>query len=298
MKTQSANNFLTIPSLMAFTLLCVLFTGCENQPKVSTLDTLPDSLQFELNDPLLGKDITHQLSYITQIDKSDSTTWDIYRCGASAALNGYLHMGGSWPRLVSTLKLPDTSFTYANVYLAQEKLFLASGGDSTGILGQYYPKWDDSGKLIGYTVTGGNLLSLVFENLDMYVKPLLPTTISDPKGMKEAISKMYSQPVLPEPVADIKDKKDLVLNYFKSNPQGALVMGVNEDMEKGKSTPAIDERVSSQNHYIMCFQQNGSFYTLDTWREPGHKTLTKLTEQEVEEMLFSTHNMLLAMYFK
>lgn len=284
--------------ILATAMLLVALSGCTEQPNISSLDTLPDSLQFNLNDPLWGTDIAQQLSYITQIDASDVTIWDEYRCGASAALNGYLYMGGSWNRLVSTLGLPDTSFTYETVYLAQEALFIRSGGNETGILGQYYPTWDDSGELVGYTVSSGNLLSLVFENLDMYVKPLLPLTISDPAGMKDAIGRMYREPVLPTPVEDIKNKKDLVLRYFEQNPNGALLMGVNEDMAAKVSRPAVDEQISSQNHYIMAFRRNGSFYTLDTWRDPGQKTLTKLTDQEVEEMLFSTHNMLLAMYFK
>lgn len=56
--------------------------------------------------------------------------------------------------------------------------------------------------------------------------------------------------------------------------------------------------ISPQNHYIMCFKKGGNFYTLDTWRTPGKIALTKLTDRKVEEMLFKTHNMLLAMYFK
>jgi hypothetical protein len=48
----------------------------------------------------------------------------------------------------------------------------------------------------------------------------------------------------------------------------------------------------------MCFKRGGDFYTLDTWRTPGYKALTKLTDKKVEEMLYKTHNMLLAMYFK
>jgi hypothetical protein len=48
----------------------------------------------------------------------------------------------------------------------------------------------------------------------------------------------------------------------------------------------------------MCFKRGGDFYTLDTWRNPGYKALTKLTDKNVEEMLYKTHNMLLAMYFK
>ena len=298
MKTTSKFFIRFLSQAIMLVILFVTLTGCTDHPKVNSLDVLPDSLQFNLDDTLWGEDIAHQLSYITQKDMLDSTEWDDYRCGASAALNGYLYMGGSWDRVVSTLGLPDTSFSYSNVYLAQEKLFLKSGGNSTGILGQYYPTWDDSGELIGYTVTSGNLLSLVFENLDMYIKPLLPTTISDPKGMEEAIAKMYREPVLPTPVSDIKNKKDLVLNYFELNPNGALFMGVYEDMVAQKSLPAQDERISSQNHYIMSFKKDGNFYTLDTWRNPGHKTLTKLTDKEVDEMLFYTHNMLLAMYFK
>jgi hypothetical protein len=287
----------TKPAIILFVVLTIL-AGCKNQPSVITLDDLPDSLQMNVNDTLWGRDIVHKLSYITQIDKLDSTKWDAYRCSASAALNCYLYMGGSWQKLAATLALPDTAFTYSNVYWAQEKLFLLSGGNFDGILGQYYPAWDQSGVLTGYTVKSNNVLSFVFENLNMYIKPLLPLKISNPQRMKAAIEKMYKEPVLPTPVNDIKDKKALVDNYFELNPNVALFMGVHENAKTEESLPAIDERISSQNHYIMCFKKDGSFYTLDTWRVPGHKSLTKLTDKRVEEMLYKTHNMLLAMYFK
>lgn len=284
--------------VIVWALLFITLIGCINEPKDSSLDNLPDSLKVNLNDALWGKDMVQQLSFVSQIDKLDSTKWDEYRCSAAAALNCYLYMGGSWRKLVYTLELPDTAFTYSNIYFAQEKLFLLSGGNSNGVLGQYYPTWDKSGDLIGYTVKSNNVLSFVFENLDMYVKPLLPLRISDPQGMKEAIVKMYHDPILPTPVDDVKNKKDLVLNYFERNPTGALFMGVHENSATGESLPAKDERISSQNHYIMCFKKGDNFYTLDTWRVPGHKSLTKLTDTQVDEMLFKTHNMLLAMYFK
>lgn len=279
-------------------LILIISTGCSNKAKDDSLDHLPDSLAININSTLWGNDRAQQLSFISQNDQLDSTKFDEYRCSAAAAINCYLYMGGSWKKLASTLALSDTAFTYANVYWAQEKLFLLSGGNNNGILGQYYPTWDKSGELTGYMVKSNNLLSFVFENLDMYIKPLLPIKISDPEGMKEAIRRMYKDSILPTPVNDLKDKKELVLNYFKSNPNGALFMGVHENSKTGESLPAKDERISSQNHYIMCFKRGSDFYTLDTWRNPGNKALTKLTDKKVEEMLYRTHNMLLAMYFK
>jgi hypothetical protein len=284
--------------IAVLSLILIISTGCSNRAKDNPLDHLPDSLVINVNSTLWGNDRAQQLSFISQNDQLDSTKFDEYRCSAAAAINCYLYMGGSWKRLASTLALPDTAFTYANVYWAQEKLFLLSGGNNNGILGQYYPTWDKSGELTGYMVKSNNLLSFVFENLDMYIKPLLPIKISDPEGMKEAIKRMYKDSILPTPVNDLKDKKELVLNYFKSNPNGALFMGVHENIKTRESLPAKDERLSSQNHYIMCFKRGSDFYTLDTWRNPGHKALTKLTDKKVEEMLYSTHNMLLAMYFK
>ncbi|NBU81520.1 MAG: hypothetical protein EBS55_07725 [Flavobacteriaceae bacterium] len=286
------------PIALLALILLIASTGCSNRQKYNSLDNLPDSLVINVNSTLWGNDRVQQLSFISQNDQLDSTKFDAYRCSAAAAINCYLYMGGSWEKLASTLALPDTAFTYANVYWAQEKLFLLSGGNFNGILGQYYPTWDKLGELTGYKVKSNNLLSFVFENLDMYIKPLLPIKISDPEGMKEVIRKMYKDSILPTPVNDFKDKKELVLNYFKSNPNGALFMGVYENSKTGESLPAKDERISSQNHYIMCFKRGSDFYTLDTWRAPGHKALTKLTDKKVEEMLYRTHNMLLAMYFK
>lgn len=283
-------------ALLAF--ICLMSTGCGNRPNGNALDNLPDSLAIDVNSTLRGRDIVQQLAFVSQNDQLDSTKFDAYRCSAAAAINCYLYMGGSWEKLASTLALSDTAFTYANVNWAQEKLFILSGGTLDGILGQYYPIWNKSGELSGYKVKSNNVLSFVFENLDMYVKPLLPVKISDPAGMKEAIGKMYKDSVLPSPVIDIKDKKELVLNYFKNNPNGALFMGVEENAKTGESLPAKDERISSQNHYIMCFKKGKDFYTLDTWRTPGHKALTKLSDKKVGEMLYTTHNMLLAMYFK
>lgn len=302
MKEMRINSKTCFPLLLKpitiLTVILITATGCSNKPTDSSLDNLPDSLVINVNSTLWGNDRVQQLSYISQKDQLDSTKFDEYRCSAAAAINCYLYMGGSWNKLATTLALPDTAFTYANVYWAQENLFLLSGGTHNGILGQYYPTWDKSGELTGYTVKSNNVLSFIFENLDMYIKPLLPIKISDPEGMEEAIGKMYKDSVLPSPVSDIKDKKELVLNYFKSNPNGALFMGVYENSKTGESLPARDERISSQNHYIMCFKRGGDFYTLDTWRNPGYKALTKLTDKNVEEMLYKTHNMLLAMYFK
>lgn len=297
-KTTAAIKYHLKKPAMLLLVLFLTITGCSKPPKETSWDQMPDSLQINVSDTLWGKEMVQKLSYISQLDKLDSTKWDDYRCSASAALNCYLYMGGDWKNLAYKLQIPDTAFTYANVYLAQEKLFLLSGGNENGILGQYYPKWAPTGELIGYDVKSNNVLSFVFENLEMYIKPLLPLKISNPKGMAEAIEKMYKYPVLPTPVSDIKNKKELVLNYFELNPDGAIFMGINENSKTFESLPAIDERISSQNHYIMCFKKEGSFYTLDTWRIPGRKSLTKLSDTKVEDMLFNTHNMLLAMYFK
>jgi len=279
-------------------ILAFLISSCNQKLESNALDNLPVSINFQVNDTLKGNDLIQKLAYISQNDQLDSTLWDEYRCSAAAALNCYLYMGGSWGNLATRLNLADTAFTYTNIYQAQEKLFLISGGDSSGVLGQYYPNWNDAGELTGYTVKSNNVLSFVFENLDMYIKPILPSKISDPQQMKVAIAKMYKEPVLPNPVMDIKNKEQEVLKYFELNPNGALFMGVNENSKTEESLPAIDERISSQNHYIMCFKKGGNFYTLDTWRTPGKIALTKLTDRKVDEMLFKTHNMLLAMYFK
>jgi hypothetical protein len=287
----------SISHLLILFLVILTSASCR-QGQSNVVDQLPDLRSIKEEQELTGNSLIERLSYVTQLDNLNSTGWDEYRCSASAAINCYLYMGGSWQNLVSTLELPESNLTYANVHHAQEKLYVLSGGDSTGMLGQYYAKWDNRGNLTGYNIKKDNLLTFVFENLNMYAKPILPLKLTDIKGMQQAINEMYHKPILPIHPEDLRNKKKQVEAYFRKNPQGAIFMGVNENSKTGETLPAIDERISSQNHYVMCVKIDEHYYELDTWRRPGQKTLTKLTDKQVDELLFNTHNMLLEMYFK
>ena len=137
--------------LLPVIVLGVIATGCRSDQRV-ILDRLPDVLDFKEEQLLAGQSMIEKLSYVSQLDQLDSTGWDEYRCSSSAALNCYLYMGGSWPNLVSLLGLSDSGLTYSNIHQSQERLFALAGGDSTGILGMYYPKWSNRGDLTGYQV--------------------------------------------------------------------------------------------------------------------------------------------------
>ncbi len=229
--------------------------------------------EYKETDLLPGHTIEQKLSHVSQIDKLEYTKNDYARCSASACLNAYLVMNGDWPGLISKYGL-NQDLSFKNIHQLQDTLvILAESDDRPGIYGSFKPKWDDRGKLESWYMPEDVELPYILDAMDFKYEPLL-----GPKKDAEY------------------QKKKKVLQFFKNNPNGVILMGVHEDMEAWKSKP-IGEGAPG-NHYIICFKRGKDFHFLDTWRKPGMLSNGIFSKEEVKTMLFETRNMLVGLVFK
>ncbi len=231
--------------------------------------TVPDFAYSE-TDVLPGSTIEEQLKHVSQLDKLAETKNDYARCSASASLNAYLVMGGDWKTMSEKYKLND-ELTFEAVHQLQDTLVVVAESDGEpGIFGSFKPKWDKKDRLDGWYTPDGVELPDVLKEFGFGYEPFIGPT-------KE---KEYN-------------KKDKVEAFFKENPNGAILMGVHEDMATGMSTPVGEN--APGNHYIICYKRGDQYHFMDTWRKPGVYNNGVFTTEEVNSMLFNTQNLLVGL---
>ncbi len=231
--------------------------------------TVPDFAYSE-RDVLPGMNIEEQLRHVSQLDKLAETKNDYARCSASASLNAYLVMGGDWSVLSKKYSL-DEKLTFEAVHQLQDTLVIVAESDGEpGIYGSFKPKWDKKNRLDGWFTPEEVELPDVLAEFGFDYKPF-----HGPTKEKE------------------HSKRSQVEKFFKENPNGAILMGVHENMETGASTPIGDD--APGNHYIVCYKRGSQYRFFDTWRKPGVYSHGAFTEEEVETMLFETRNMLVGL---
>jgi hypothetical protein len=257
-----------------YVLIIIILSSCNPPPKQDKIKISTQVISYREPDTLPGKTIIEKLSHVSQIDLLNETKWDDYRCGACAAINCYLLMGGSWQKFCNKFELP-VALTFKNIHRLQDTLFLHAGGNKEGMLTAYYPKWDAAGKYAGYVIAPNNRGSLLFENMEMYGAPLLSHDSNN-----------------------FKNRKNQVLDYFSKNPNGALFIGAYEDVKSRLTFGAKDTSINSENHYVTAFNRGGKYYVLDTYQLPGHNTLRELSDKQADDLFFNSFDTVVTLYFK
>lgn len=245
-------------------ILLAVLTACAVQAQQT-----PTPLPYREADPLPGTSILDKLSHVSQLDLLPDTKADGARCSCAAAINAYLLIGGTWPELSRKFSLTPEP-TYESVHRLQERLYhLANVDGEPGVFGGCRPRYDAEKRVVGWERKEGDEVHRVFEELGLETWPLYGPT-----------------------EARLHDRQEAVLAYFRDHPQGALVVGVNEDMKTGRSLPVPVGTFA--NHYILVIRRQSGFYRLDSWAKPGLNTLHAMTDQEVKELVFSSPITMLA----
>ncbi len=254
--------------------LLTVFLGClVSGVFAQDKDAKAASATYKESDQLKGKTMLEKLSRVSQLDLLADTDGDAARCSVAAALNAYLLLGGEWKPLAKRF-LPSDTLTYEQVHRLQEKIYgIANVDGEPGVFGGARPLYDEQKRVVGWERKEGDEVHRVFEELGLETWAIFGPTQDK-----------------------LNDRKDAVLGYFKEYPNGALIVGVNEDAENSISLPVKPGTFA--DHYILVFQRKGTYYRLDSWAKPGNNTLHSMTEKEVRELVFETPVTLLATKLK
>ena len=240
----------------------LVLAGCGAAPKA-------ERTAYSEADVLAGATMLEKLSRVSQLDQLEDTDDDAARCGCAAALNAFLASGGTWEELAERLGLAKEP-TQESVHRLQERLYDEANVDGEpGIYGGCRPLYDAARNVVGWERKEGDEAHRVFEAVGLETWALF--------GRSEAT---------------LNDRREAVLAYFRERPLGALIVGVNEDMDSGRSLPVTPGTFA--NHYIVVLRRDGAFLRLDSWAEPGARTLHPMTDTEVRELVFETPITLLA----
>jgi hypothetical protein len=222
---------------------------------------------------LPGTTILEKLSHVSQLDLLADTKHDAARCSCAAAISAYLLVGGEWKRLAGKFRLTAEP-TYESVHRLQEQLYNAANVDGKpGVFGGCRPKYDAQRRVIGWERKEGDEVHRVFADLGLDAWPIYGAT-----------------------EAKLNDRKDAVLQYFGQYPNGALIVGVNEDSKTGRSMPVKPGTFA--DHYVLVIRREAGFLRLDSWAKPGQNTLHPMTDEEVRQLVFESPITMLAVRLK
>jgi hypothetical protein len=228
---------------------------------------------YKESDPLPGKTILEKLSRVSQLDRLPDTKSDAARCSCAAGVSAFLLLGGRWEGLAAKYGLPTVP-TYESVHRLQDRLYrIANADGKPGVFGGCRPLYDAAKRVTGWERKPGDEVHLLFEELGIENWPLYGPTEEK-----------------------LNDRKAAVQGYFEQYPEGALIVGVNEDTKTSESLPVKPGTFAS--HYVVVFQRNGSYFRLDSWAQPGENTLHPMNEKQVRELVFETPVTLLATKLK
>jgi hypothetical protein len=217
-----------------------------------------------------------KIANISQGDNLDYTKNDEHRCGSASMLNAWLLLQKDEPELSFTsiaekigLQTENNGFSYMNVHLAQERLYLQANTDKkNGITSGYNIVYDSETGVIEDIVHTGELLNLG-RILGLKLKPLL------------GFNKNY-----------IDQKKPAVERFFLQNPNGILIIGVYFNKITGEIFRP--RSIQDQNHYILVFKKDNRFYIVNSGiLDNGKKEAVKeLTPEGAEVLLYNTPGMI------
>ncbi|PIQ26310.1 hypothetical protein COW36_15030 [bacterium (Candidatus Blackallbacteria) CG17_big_fil_post_rev_8_21_14_2_50_48_46] len=218
------------------------------------------------NDQVPGKTWQEVLSHISQNDTLTETQQDSYRCGAAALLGARFLLKQDFASAFELLRVPLQAPrpTYREMHLAQEQLYNYANTDgSPGLVSAVrYVVYSD-GRIAkpvseGEIQRGADLLQLNLE-------PLIGSTRST----------LYR-------------RKDVVLRFWRKNPQAVLLIGVYLDEKSGEIYPPSKSKV--QNHFILVFRQNSNVFLVNSGVSDngGGKAIRQLNSTELNAFVFST----------
>ena len=192
---------------------------------------------YSEDDFIKGNSLIDVISNISQDDLLPYTDNDADRCGSASLLDAYFLLGGRFDNIASKLNL-SSDFTYKNIHLAQEKLYNSANTDNKAGL--------TAGQNIKYNIFTGKVTKASAIGEILNVANMLNIKIS---------------PLVSPYIDDKSEKKDEVVEFFKKNPNGMLLVGVylRED-----GVVFAHNRTNEQNHFILIFKYNDTFYMANT----------------------------------
>lgn len=214
-------------------------------------------------DAVPGATAREQVSHISQSDTLTETDDDYQRCGAASLINALLLLGGDFGAAANKLGLTGSNLTYANLHQAQEALFDFANTDGSGGLGSSY----------SYSYSGDTLRSVELRGE--------VTAALDKIGLQGEI-------LLGSTVSGLHQRKPAVEAFWRSKPDGVLLVGIHLDTETGAlSSPTASTR---QNHFVTVFKQDGKYLLADTGASDNGagNSLHELSQQQLEDFVYQT----------
>lgn len=226
---------------------------------------------YSENDKINGKNAFEIVSNISQRDSLDETTGDSDRCAAASVLNSYLLVGGNFATLAKKYSI-NTSLTYKNLHLLQEKLYKIGNTDNKpGIYSGFKYSYYETGRIFNIRADG-EIVNLA-KAADLKIVPILGNNLKN-----------------------LYNRKEQVNNFFNLYPKSTIQSGVYLNLDTGNISKPLN--ISHQNHVITIFKHNGSFYYSDTGNldNGDGKNVKKMTSKELEDWLYKTPGIVLGLY--
>lgn len=224
----------------------------------------PVAAQGRETDTLSTTSALSRVAYLTQLDLLKDTRSDDARCGAAAALNAYLLLGGDLDAVTRLFGLP-ADHTVGTAHRVQDQLYQHADVDGVaGLIGSTKPIVDASGTIVASRRSAADEFHRLLDVLGLRAEPLFGTTL-----------------------ATVGDRERAVEAYLRRTGDAVFIVGADADLNRG-ARPSRAPTVGSANHYIVIARLGGAWQKVDSWYRPGQRTVSPLSKAEVRGFLHHT----------
>ncbi len=184
---------------------------------------------------LTGSSYREVLGKISQNDLLPETSGDAHRCGAASLLAAHFLLYGNFNEAFKRLNMGAPALTYRSIHLAQERLYNYANTDKQpGLVTLFRYEYFSDGRI---------------QN---------PRSEGEVKRAAELMG-VRNTPLVGPSKERIFDRREAVMNFWASNPQAPLLVGVYLDTKTGVVYPP-QERTRVQNHFVVVFQEDGQYW--------------------------------------
>lgn len=230
---------------------------------------------YNESDKIEGNTPFEIVSNISQIDSLSETKFDSSRCAPSSLLNAFLLMGGKFDDIAKKFGI-DGNLTYENVHKVQDSIYKLGNTD-----GQHGITSFNSYKYIVdiWNPKADGELKPLAEKIGLDVKPL--------NGLG------FNPNFKDNDFGLVNKRNKAVDNFFSSNPQGTIIIGVRLD-EDGSLHNFVP------NHAVLVFKKDNNFYLANTGlgTNANNSSIKKLSPEEVNELVYSNSSTVFGLTLK